>query len=691
MVLTMAAVFAPKQSATLLSKPDTPASSGARRAMQCTELGATWYYALGPKSKENTWAPKAHAIQVGIAAGHTVFIDRQVHGNRWFGSYPSWDAFDAHIGKNNEHCYEIIMEGIPCKGHFELETLDDFDIRAWCKQLQRGFMDLLRVEVKDDQLGVSDGSGTGETGKWKGNMKYSYHVVVDNGMAFANNKEVKFFIDAALHENSEIPDRGPHGTNQSFKLIHQSKAGSTRIQAPLDDLRYLRHSVTGFIQKPELYDLSMLKGASEAVSCKPQGELRPLQPGHDGLEAPEWHAVKPLLEARGFLQPRLQTVEEPFLHFSAANHRRECPCCQGSHDQRLWFVSKGSAGRYVVKNFSANCKGITLYSTSKQNLLDALVLPDEAVEAAEDADSQLLPSLLQHLPNSAATPWVIYYAVACACVNERAPFEVFRAWAERSPKYDAEHANRLFHGLRRNHEGYAIGTLQALVRKACPKFFQVADARYIRQCMEPTMDLQALGVAVEKYNERFLRPLEAGLRAAPRPSKALKYKKPVRKGVRIAQIPAKLRKRIRRLNTRQEAAQRRAMPFKYKRPPIFVPARKHTLASEMPLKVRCRVAQSRAMPFRFKRPPLVVRQSLSEPPRKHIFVRSGCGTGKSRRCKELLERVKPSSVLILSPRVVFGRSMMHFKTVLPDLRVYSDVSHDERKTHPYLICQMESL
>ena len=206
-------------------------------------------------------------------------------------------------------------------------------------------MDLLQVEVGDEQLRVSDGSGIGETGKWKGNMKHSYHVVVDNGMAFANNKEVKRFIDAVLHANPEIPDRGPYGTNQSFKLNHQSKAGSTRIQAPLDNLGYLRHSVTGFIQKPELYDLSMSKGASEAVPCKPQGDALPLQHAQDGLKAPEWHAVKPLLEARGFLEPRLKTVVEPFLHFPAASHGRECPCCKGSHDQRLWFVSKASGGR----------------------------------------------------------------------------------------------------------------------------------------------------------------------------------------------------------------------------------------------------------------------------------------------------------------------------------------------------------
>ena len=272
----------------------------------------------------------------------------------------------------------------------------------------------------------------------------------------------------------------------------------------------------------------------------------------------------------------------------------------------------------------------------------------EAVEAAEDADSQLIPSLLQHLPNIAATPWVIYYAVACACVNERAPFEVFRAWAERSPKYDTEDASRLFHGLRRNPNCYSLGTLQKLVRKACPQFFLVADARYIRQCMEPTVDLQVLGVAVERYDEQFLRPLMA---AAPRRTKHPTGKRPLRGGVRVARNPAKLRKRTKRQNTRQEAAPNRAMPFRYKRPPILVPARKHTFEPKMPMKqLRRRVARSRAMPFRFKRPPIVVparkrtrppavvQRAPEEGPHKHIFVRSGCGTGKT----ELLPRTAPT-------------------------------------------------
>ena len=585
MVLTLAAVTVPSQSVVRPTSPDMQ-PSGARRARQRTELGATWYYVTGQRSKENTWSPKAHAIQAGVAAGHTVFIDRQVGGNRWFGSYLTWDAFDEHIGKKNWHCYEIIREGIPCKGHFELETLDEFDIQKWCELLKQGFLDLLQVKVEDHHLRICSATGIGETGEYEGKMKYSFHVVVDNGMAFASNKDVKCFIETVFRDSPKIPDRNPYGTNQSFKLINQSKARSTRVQAPLDDLGYLRHSVTGFVREPELYNMSKVMDASE-VAPAPRKSRAETLPARRGQEAPEWHAVKPLLEARGFLEPTLDTVKEEFLQFSAANHCRECPCCKGSHERQLWFVCKGNAGRYVVKNFSKDCKGITVYSESPKDLLEELVLPDEAVEAAENADSQLIPSLLQHLPNTAATPWAIYYAVACACVNERAPFEVFNAWAERSPKYDAEDASRLFYGLRRSHDGYSISTLQKLVRKACPQFFRVANARYIRQCMEPTVNLQALGVAVEQYTERFLCPLKANY--------------------------------------------------------------------------------------------------------KHLFVRSGCGTGKSQCCKELLQQVKPRSVLILSPRVVFGRSMMHFKRVLPGLRVYSDLSEPERKTHPYLICQMESL
>ena len=218
------------------------------------------------------------------------------------------------------------------------------------------------------------------------------------------------------------------------------------------------------------------------------------------------------------------------------------------------------------------------------------------------------------------------------------------------------------------------------------------------------MDLQVLGVAVEKYSERFLRPLMAGLHAAPGRKKPPKCKRPLKGGVRVARNPAKLRKRTKPQNTRQEAAPTRAMPFRYKRPPILVPARKHTLQPKMPMKkVRRRVARSHQMPFRFKRPPIVVparkrtrppvvvRRAHAEGPHKHIFVLSGCGTGKTERCRELLQQVKPSSILILAPRQLFARSMMRFQDVLPGLRVYSDSSHADRKAHRYLICQMESL
>ena len=36
-------------------------------------------------------------------------------------------------------------------------------------------------------------------------MKHSYHIVVDNGMAFANNKDVKQFINAVFHDNAQDP------------------------------------------------------------------------------------------------------------------------------------------------------------------------------------------------------------------------------------------------------------------------------------------------------------------------------------------------------------------------------------------------------------------------------------------------------------------------------------------------------
>ena len=70
----------------------------------------------------------------------------------------------------------------------------------------------------------------------------------------------------------------------------------------------------------------------------------------------------------------------------------------------------------VIGNWKHNSTSVTPSSQSPPNLLEVLVLPDEAVEAAENADTQLIPSL-QHLPNIAATGHILRRGM-CVCERE---------------------------------------------------------------------------------------------------------------------------------------------------------------------------------------------------------------------------------------------------------------------------------
>jgi hypothetical protein len=45
------------------------------------------------------------------------------------------------------------------------------------------------MELEDVDMFTCDSSGIGESGKWEGKWKNSYHIVVNNGYFFKNNQE----------------------------------------------------------------------------------------------------------------------------------------------------------------------------------------------------------------------------------------------------------------------------------------------------------------------------------------------------------------------------------------------------------------------------------------------------------------------------------------------------------------------
>jgi hypothetical protein len=77
---------------------------------------------------------------------------------------------------------------------------------------------------------------------------------------------------------------------------------------------------------------------------------------------------------------------------------------------------------------------------------------------------------------------------------------------------------------------------------------------------------------------------------------------------------------------------------------------------------------------------------------KHIVIKSDMGTGKTTRIRECILTLKPKSILIITPREIFGYSMYgEIVKIVPDLKMYKDIGKAQRKTFANMVCQLESL
>ena len=75
-----------------------------------------------------------------------------------------------------------------------------------------------------------------------------------------------------------------------------------------------------------------------------------------------------------------------------------------------------------------------------------------------------------------------------------------------------------------------------------------------------------------------------------------------------------------------------------------------------------------------------------------IVLKSHLGTGKSTIIENLLEKHRFDSILVISPRVMFGNSIYQtFRRVEPRLKFYKDIEKTKRDKHDFIVCQLESL
>lgn len=461
--------------------------SVSQMASQLQALNTTWFYGTSAVS------PKQTAINHGVAQAHLVFLERVTTFGRQFGSFRDVESLSHAVGTNNCNLFEIITQH--CKLYLDVEYVGQpEDLSDILTKVQKGSSELLGVQISPADFRVSCATGVGESASFKDKVKQSYHVVVDNGYAFASNKEVRAFVDMVFSDDSRV-DRSPYGAKQSFKLIHNSKLGSVRVQLPVDGGTYREHMVTSFEKAPVFYSADRLSAATAHTIRQQVVRPRPVLP-----------------EAQAF------------------------------------------------------------------------------VEDAEDVFS--VSTLLKYLPNrEPKQPFSVYMAVACICVNEGEPFQVFETWASQYPRYSRDKSQRIWSSLSKRTDGYDLHTLRRMVSECHPTLFKTMEAKYIHQCLHPTIDYGQHGIEYIQYEEPRMEPW---------------------------------------------------------------------------------LEQSRHF--------------------KHLLIRGSMGSGKTHQLREAIRDLKPASVLIVTPRQLFARSMLGtLREVLPDLQIYKDLPHEDRSRHDYIVCQLESL
>jgi hypothetical protein len=226
-----------------------------------------WYKRTRDQNGSPDVHPKATMICDGISQGHLFFIDKEITYGRVFASYPTIDDYISEFGTRNENIFEIIVDETACNLYFDIEYTPDLGDETLITQIindiKQFVISVLKAPCDDNCIAVTQSIGVGEKGKYAGIMKYSYHIVIQNGYYFLSNKTIKLCIIPLLNKYIGIIDENVYGRNQSFKLPFQSKLESKRVQTPVNFASELkRHSVSYIGNIVTHYDVTYLKYAN---------------------------------------------------------------------------------------------------------------------------------------------------------------------------------------------------------------------------------------------------------------------------------------------------------------------------------------------------------------------------------------------------------------------------------------------
>ncbi len=159
--------------------------------------------------------------------------DGKQHTTHQFYHYKSYEEYEQIHEHKNRHAFEVINS--ECKLYFDIEYYESkistpATTLFWCDiipSIQTHYEKFYGMVLDKDDLFVSGTKPRSE----KETIKWSFHIVINNGYFVKSNRDVVEFIKY-IKDNEENPDISgsidivPYQKNQSFKLPHQSKINS---------------------------------------------------------------------------------------------------------------------------------------------------------------------------------------------------------------------------------------------------------------------------------------------------------------------------------------------------------------------------------------------------------------------------------------------------------------------------------
>jgi len=153
-------------------------------------------------------------------------------GKKEYICFKTFNDFKKYC-KINNFLYELIRENTECKLYFDIEydtkneAEEDIKFNDVFERIKTSYAEYFGHKLNDDDIYISTASG------WKNELQYkhSFHIVIDNGLYFKNNKEIEQF---ALYVNKEGIDRSVYKNNGLMRMLYQTKIGSKRFLKPIN-------------------------------------------------------------------------------------------------------------------------------------------------------------------------------------------------------------------------------------------------------------------------------------------------------------------------------------------------------------------------------------------------------------------------------------------------------------------------